>query len=383
MFPGDSEIGTILQILKLLGTPSEETWPGYTQLKHWKNTFPRWPNTNFEPVLRTRPELGEAGIDLIRSLLNMNPSCRMRLRRAKAHTFFLLTRENAEGEDIAQIDHPDPPAQICATEAQQCERAQWETSVEALISNARLNSTGTTANPIMILTFGRNTAAFDAALNASGLVQRVVSMGGVAGPSWANGAKILTPEVTEEIWYAAGMQIRLMPCHVIIHSEDIPELEQVMQGLSYHSRPRPKRNKPPAQLTQEVNPRPVDPSPPSPTSHPSPTDAYTWFQDLSPDGAGSAADLLSDDWELVTSPDSCSFSNYELAETRDSWVANLRELVLSAQIVHVNVSHTFVNLAGTPPATPRSWVTSSAPGTLGPVCQEPSALANPRIWGNQ
>jgi len=88
MFPGDSEIGTIFKILKLLGTPSEETWPGYTQLEHWKKTFPRWPNTNLEPVLGQRPELGEAGIDLIRNLLSMNPDGRMRLRKAKAHAFF-------------------------------------------------------------------------------------------------------------------------------------------------------------------------------------------------------------------------------------------------------------------------------------------------------
>jgi len=88
MFPGDSEIGTIFKILKLLGTPTEETWPGFTRLEHWKTTFPRWPNTNFEPVLCQRPELGEAGIDLIRSLLNLNPDWRMRLRKARTHEFF-------------------------------------------------------------------------------------------------------------------------------------------------------------------------------------------------------------------------------------------------------------------------------------------------------
>lgn len=266
-------------------------------------------------------------------------------------------RDDAEDEVIAQVDHPSPPARIHAAEAEQCERLRWETSVEALISAAN-----TTANPIMILTFGRNPPAFDAALDASHLVQPVVSAGGEVRPSWANGAKILTPEFTQEMWQAVGMQVTLKPCHVIIHSEDIPELEQVMQGLSYPDRPRPKPNKPPAPLA---------------------TDAHTLFQDLSSDGAGSAANLSSDVLEFVAPASSCSASVSNCA--RDSWLANLREWVLSAEIVHLNVSRTFVeDPAASPPATPRSGqVTSSAPGALGPVCQELSELANPRIWGSQ
>merc|ERR550532_390726 len=39
-FPGDSEIGTIFKIMKFVGSPTEETWPGYHTLEHWKKTFP-------------------------------------------------------------------------------------------------------------------------------------------------------------------------------------------------------------------------------------------------------------------------------------------------------------------------------------------------------
>jgi len=88
MFPGDSEIGTIFKILRLLGTPTEETWPGFDQLEHWKTTFPKWPNTNLEPVLLQRPELGENGVELIRKLLDINPDWRLRLLKAKRHPFF-------------------------------------------------------------------------------------------------------------------------------------------------------------------------------------------------------------------------------------------------------------------------------------------------------
>lgn len=86
-FPGDSEIGTIFKILKLLGSPTEETWPGFSRLEYWKESFPRWPPTNLEPIREMRPELGEAGIDLLTHLLDMNPQSRLSSRRAKNHRF--------------------------------------------------------------------------------------------------------------------------------------------------------------------------------------------------------------------------------------------------------------------------------------------------------
>lgn len=35
LFPGDSEYQQLLHIFKLLGTPSEDTWPGVTKLRDW------------------------------------------------------------------------------------------------------------------------------------------------------------------------------------------------------------------------------------------------------------------------------------------------------------------------------------------------------------
>ncbi|KDD73953.1 protein kinase, partial [Helicosporidium sp. ATCC 50920] len=39
LLPGDSELQQLLHIFKLLGTPSEDTWPGVTQLRDWHD----WP----------------------------------------------------------------------------------------------------------------------------------------------------------------------------------------------------------------------------------------------------------------------------------------------------------------------------------------------------
>ena len=42
LFMGDSEIDQIFKIFRTLGTPTESEWPGVTELKHFKKTFPFW-----------------------------------------------------------------------------------------------------------------------------------------------------------------------------------------------------------------------------------------------------------------------------------------------------------------------------------------------------
>ena len=39
---GDSEIDEIFRIFRLLGTPTDETWAGVTDLPDWKPSFPNW-----------------------------------------------------------------------------------------------------------------------------------------------------------------------------------------------------------------------------------------------------------------------------------------------------------------------------------------------------
>ena len=42
LFPGDSEIDQLFKIFRTLGTPTEATWPGVSQLPDFKDTFPQW-----------------------------------------------------------------------------------------------------------------------------------------------------------------------------------------------------------------------------------------------------------------------------------------------------------------------------------------------------
>ncbi|CAE7361555.1 CDC28 [Symbiodinium natans] len=91
LFPGDSEIHTIFKIFHILGTPTEEVWPGVTSLVDFKESFPRWRGTGFAEVRARAPSFGEDGIDLLRQCLRYEPSMRTSARRALSHTYLVPT----------------------------------------------------------------------------------------------------------------------------------------------------------------------------------------------------------------------------------------------------------------------------------------------------
>lgn len=42
LFAGDSEIDQLFRIFRVMGTPTETTWPGVTQLPDFRASFPNW-----------------------------------------------------------------------------------------------------------------------------------------------------------------------------------------------------------------------------------------------------------------------------------------------------------------------------------------------------
>lgn len=52
-----------MQPYRVLGTPSEEIWPGIRQLPDYKPTFPQW---SAQDLSRHVPVLDEAGLDLLK-----------------------------------------------------------------------------------------------------------------------------------------------------------------------------------------------------------------------------------------------------------------------------------------------------------------------------
>ncbi|KAM4890450.1 cyclin-dependent kinase 3 isoform 2-T2 [Sylvia borin] len=86
LFPGDSEIDQLFQIFRTLGTPTEVTWPGVTQLPDYNGSFPRWPRKEMKDIV---PNLDRDGRDLLTQLLLYDPSKRISAKAALNHQYFL------------------------------------------------------------------------------------------------------------------------------------------------------------------------------------------------------------------------------------------------------------------------------------------------------
>ena len=84
LFPGDSEIDQLFRIFRVLGTPSDQDWPGVTRLPYYSQTFPSWPALRLD---RAVPALAGPAADLLGRLLAYEPRARITARAALAHAF--------------------------------------------------------------------------------------------------------------------------------------------------------------------------------------------------------------------------------------------------------------------------------------------------------
>lgn len=108
LFPGDSEIDQIFRIFRLLGTPSETTWPGITALPHFQSAFPFWKSTQPSKVL-ANAESSHAG-SLLDLIITYSPTARISAEAALAHSFFDSTRSTPGREMRPLGSYAHPPA---------------------------------------------------------------------------------------------------------------------------------------------------------------------------------------------------------------------------------------------------------------------------------
>jgi serine/threonine protein kinase len=93
LFPGDSEIDQLFKIFRQLGTPTEEMWPGVSQIQDWNTSFPKWKKAPF--AKNVTDHLDHIGLDLLERFLAYSPKDRITAKESLNHAYFDdLDKEN-------------------------------------------------------------------------------------------------------------------------------------------------------------------------------------------------------------------------------------------------------------------------------------------------
>lgn len=85
LFHGDSEIDQLFRIFRILTTPTEELWPGVSQLPDYKPNFPKWTTSNIANSVKNMDPLG---VDLLQKTLVYDPTRRISAKEALKHPYF-------------------------------------------------------------------------------------------------------------------------------------------------------------------------------------------------------------------------------------------------------------------------------------------------------
>ncbi|KAI5622967.1 cyclin-dependent kinase 18 [Silurus asotus] len=92
MFPGSTIKEELHLIFRLMGTPSEESWPGITANEEFKSYL--FPLYKAQPLINHVPRLDTEGIDLLSALLLYDTKKRISAEASLRHTYFLSLGEN-------------------------------------------------------------------------------------------------------------------------------------------------------------------------------------------------------------------------------------------------------------------------------------------------
>ena len=90
LFHGDSEIDQLFKIFRIMATPTEETWPGVSDLPDYKSSFPTWRGNNLKDSVKV---LDPLGLDLLQvSTIFFTPPSNIHFY---SNPFFIRFSENA------------------------------------------------------------------------------------------------------------------------------------------------------------------------------------------------------------------------------------------------------------------------------------------------
>lgn len=91
IFPGDSEIDQLFKIFRVLGTPTDDIWPGCENLEDYKKEFPKFSTSGVAQRIRDQNdnvELPDDALDLLKRCLLYDPAKRVSALTAFDHPYF-------------------------------------------------------------------------------------------------------------------------------------------------------------------------------------------------------------------------------------------------------------------------------------------------------
>ena len=85
LFPGTTNDDQLVRIFRIMGTPTERTWPGLSQYSEYKSNWQMCATQNLATFL---PQIDATGIDLLQRMLQLRPELRTSAQDALQHPWF-------------------------------------------------------------------------------------------------------------------------------------------------------------------------------------------------------------------------------------------------------------------------------------------------------